>query len=73
MDCCLSAGAYVVAAVYPECGSAQDRHHDFNSAHDPKLAYEFSSIGVLIFWFACYHTSSLDVLRSAFIFNSPCC
>ena len=39
----------------------------------PELALEFSLVGVLIFWFACYHPFSLDVLIYAVGFNSPWC
>ena len=69
MDFRLSEGAYVVASVDHEWGAAQDGFNDFDSAHDPKLASEFSPIGVLIFWFAWYHPYSLDVLVSSVGFH----
>ena len=65
-------GPYVVADFDHECGADQYGFHDFNSAYDPELASEFSPIGVLIFWFAWYHPSSLDVLRSVVGLNYPC-
>ena len=73
MDCCSSEGAYVVAAVDHKFGAAQDGFHDFDRTHDPELASKFSLVGVMIFLFAWYHPSSLDVLHSAVGFNYPCC
>ena len=40
-----SKGAYVVADVDHECGATQYGFHDFDCAHDPKLASKFSLIG----------------------------
>ena len=73
MDCCSSEGAYIVAAVDHKCGAAQYGFHDFDRAHDPELASEFSLIGVLVFWFAWNHPSSLDILRFTVVFNSKLC
>ena len=73
MNLCSSEGAYVVVAVDYECGVNQDVFHDFDRAHDPELASEFSLIGVLIFWFAWNHPSSLDILRFTVVFNSKLC
>ena len=62
MNLCSSEGAYVVVAVDYECGVNQDVFHDFDRAHDPKLASKLSSIGVMLFWFDWYHPYSLDIL-----------
>ena len=56
MDCRLSEGAYIVIAVDHKCGAAQYGFHYFDCAHDPKFASKLSSIGVMVFWFAWYHS-----------------
>ena len=58
-----SEGAYVVTAINHEWSASYDGISDLNREHELKLTYNFSSIGVMIFWFPCYHPYSLNKLR----------